>query len=447
LSGDARRLLGVQALRASAYGLGSVLIGVALARAGRSGTQVGLVLGALLAGSALASLLLARFGDRVGRRRSYRLLLGAMGAAGTVFALTTWPPALILAALTGTVSTEVVESGPFTSLEQAMLPHTVNPAGRTRLFGRYNVVATLAGALGALAAGGPALLGRWLPTPPATQRWLLAYPLAATLGLAVAARLSPAVEADRAAAGPYAPTPLHRSRRLVYQLAGLFALDSFGGGFVVQAFIAYWFARRFGASPQLLGLVFFAVGLLQALSFQLAVRLADRIGLLPTMVFTHLPSNLLLAAIAFAPNLASALALLLARFALSQMDVPTRQAYVVGVVDPSERTAAAAYTNTARYAVRPLAPLGRRRAAAGRLAERPLRRRRHSQERLRPRPVPAIPQRQTTSRIDARPGSGFLQHAGTSHSALTLTRVLLKRAGASSFRWCPRAGSRPLRWQ
>ncbi len=345
------------------------------------------------------------------------------------------------------MSTEVVESGPFTSLEQAMLPHTVNPAGRTRLFGRYNVVATLAGALGALAAGGPALLGRWLPTPPATQRWLLAYPLAATLGLAVAARLSPAVEADRAAAGPYAPTPLHRSRRLVYQLAGLFALDSFGGGFVVQAFIAYWFARRFGASPQLLGLVFFAVGLLQALSFQLAVRLADRIGLLPTMVFTHLPSNLLLAAIAFAPNLASALALLLARFALSQMDVPTRQAYVVGVVDPSERTAAAAYTNTARYAVRPLAPLGRRRAAAGRLAERPLRRRRHSQERLRPRPVPAIPQRQTTSRIDARPGSGFLQHAGTSHSALTLTRVLLKRAGASSFRWCPRAGSRPLRWQ
>jgi MFS family permease len=356
VSGDARRLLAVQALRAFAYGLGSVLIGVALARAGRSGAQVGLVLGALLAGTALTSLL-ARFGDRVGRRRSYRLLLGAMGAAGTVFALTTWPPALILAALTGTVSTEVVESGPFTSLEQAMLPHTVNPAGRTRLLGRYNVVATLAGALGALAAGGPALLGRWLPALPATQRWLLAYPMAAALGLAVAARLSPAVEADRAAAGPHAPTPLHRSRHLVYRLAGLFALDSFGGGFVVQAFIAYWFAHRFGASPELLGLVFFAVGLLQALSFQLAVRLADRIGLLPTMVFTHLPSNLLLAAVAFAPNLASALVLLLARFALSQMDVPTRQAYVVGVVDPSERTAAAAYTNTARYAVRPLAPL------------------------------------------------------------------------------------------
>jgi predicted MFS family arabinose efflux permease len=126
---------------------------------------------------------------------------------------------------------------------------------------------------------------------------------------------------------------------------------------VVQAFIAYWFARRFGASAELLGLVFFLVGLLQAVSFQLAVRLAERIGLLPTMVFTHLPSNLLLAAVAFAPNLPTALGLLLARFALSQMDVPTRQAYVVGLVDPSERTAAAAYTNTARYLARPLAPL------------------------------------------------------------------------------------------
>jgi MFS family permease len=358
LSGDARRLLAVQALRAFAYGLGSVLIGVTLERAGRSGAEVGLVLGALLAGSALASLLLARYGDRVGRRRSYRLLLVAMGAAGVVFALTTWPPALILAALTGTVSTEVVESGPFTSLEQAMLPHTVQAAGRTRLFGRYNVVATLAGALGALAIGGPVLLARWLPTLSASQRWLLAYPLAAAAGLLVAAGLSPAVEAGRALAGDSTQAgPLHRSRPIVRRLAGLFALDSFGGGFVVQAFIAYWFARRFGASPELLGLVFFLAGLLQALSFQVAVRLAGRIGLLRTMVFTHLPSNLLLAAVAFAPTLASALVLLLTRFALSQMDVPTRQAYVVGVVDPSERTAAAAYTNSARYLVRPLAPL------------------------------------------------------------------------------------------
>ncbi len=356
LSGDARRLLAVQALRAFAYGLGSVLIGVSLARAGRSGAQVGLVLGALLAGTALVSLLLARYGERVGRRRAYRLLLLGMGVAGTVFAVTTWPVALVLAALTGTVSTEVVESGPFTSLEQAMLPNTVAPQRRTWLFGRYNVVATLAGSLGALAAGGPALLEGGLPALPASQRLLLAYPLAAAAGLVVAAGLSPAVEADRHEPGGRG-RPLQRSRGIVRRLAGLFALDSFGGGFVVQAFVAYWFARRFGASTELLGLVFFVVGLLQAVSFQLAVRLAERIGLLPTMVFTHLPSNLLLAAVAFAPNLPTALGLLLARFALSQMDVPTRQAYVVGVVDPSERTAAAAYTNSARYLARPLAPL------------------------------------------------------------------------------------------
>jgi len=150
---------------------------------------------------------------------------------------------------------------------------------------------------------------------------------------------------------------LHRSRKPVAQLAALFALDSFGGGFAVQTFIAYLFTRKYGASAETLGLVFFAVGLLQALSFQLAVRLAARYGLLRTMVFSHLPSNVLLAAIAFAPNLPTAIALLLARVTLSQMDVPTRQAYVAAIVDPSERTAAAAYTNTARYAVRPIAPV------------------------------------------------------------------------------------------
>src|SRR5262249_14465203 len=136
-----------------------------------------------------------------------------------------------------------------------------------------------------------------------------------------------------------------------------FALDSFAGGFFPQTFIAYLFVRKYDASPQTLAITFFAIGILQALSFQAAVRFAGRIGLLRTMVFTHLPSNLLLIAVAFAPNLASAIALLLARFALSQMDVPTRQAYVMGVVDPSERTAAAAYTNTARYLTRPVAPL------------------------------------------------------------------------------------------
>ena len=172
----------------------------------------------------------------------------------------------------------------------------------------------------------------------------------------LAARLSRAVEAPRVA--PSAPrAPLGESRRDVYKLSGLFALDSFGGGFVVQTFIAYVLTRRFDASPEVLGTAFFAIGLLQAASFQVAVRLTGRIGLLQTMVFTHLPSNLLLAAVAFAPNLATALVLLFARFALSQMDVPARQAYVMALVTPEERTAAAGYTNAARYVSRPLAPV------------------------------------------------------------------------------------------
>jgi predicted MFS family arabinose efflux permease len=343
LSRDARRIVAAQGVRALAYGLGSVLIGVTLARRGLSGAAVGAVLAALLAGIAAVSVLIARYGDRVGRRRCYRLLFLAMAVAGTVFALTGWLPALILAGLTGTVSTDVVESGPFTSLEQAMLPHAGGDS--TRLFGIYNTVATLAGSLGALLA----LIG-------SSPRWLLVYPLAAAAGLVAAARLTPSVERGEELEAEPLP-PLHRSRGIVMRLSALFALDSFGGGFVPQTFIAYLFVRKYGASPHTLALVFFAIGILQALSFQAAVRLAGRIGLLRTMVFTHLPSNLLLAAVAFAPNLPAAIALLLARFLLSQADVPTRQAYVIAVVDSSERTAATAYTNTARYLTRPVAPL------------------------------------------------------------------------------------------
>lgn len=325
-----------------------MLVGVTLERRGLSGIEVGIVLGGILAGSALASVGLARFGDRIGRLRAYRLLLVVMGGAGAVFAFTSWVPALVLAGLTGTVSTDVVESGPFTTLEQAMLPRTAGATPPARLFATYNTVATLAGSLGALAAGGPTLLHA------ASSRWLLAYPVVATLALPVALRLSPALE-EPSAGG--VTTRLVRSRPVVRRLAALFALDSFGGGFVPQTFIAFLLARRYDASAEAIGLVFFGIGLLQAVSFQLAGRIAGRIGLVRTMVFTHLPSNVLLAAIAFAPDFSTAVALLLARHLLSQMDVPVRQALVVTVVDPEERTAAAAYTNAARYVTRPIAPL------------------------------------------------------------------------------------------
>ena len=185
---------------------------------------------------------------------------------------------------------------------------------------------------------------------------MLASPAFAAAAMAVAAGLRATVE-SRPAEPATSRRPLERPRGIVARLSALFALDSFGGGFVTQAFLAYWFTERWGTSPSTLGVVFFAIGLLQAGSFQVATRLAGRIGLLNTMVFTHLPSNLLLALIPFAPSQGAAIALVFGRSALSQMDVPTRQAYVVAVVDPDERTAAAAYTNTARYVVRPIGPL------------------------------------------------------------------------------------------
>src|SRR5207244_2306411 len=238
LSPDARRIIAAQGARALAYGLGAVLIGVTLARRGLSDTAVGAVLAALLAGAALVSLLIARYGDRVGRRRCYRLLFIAMAIAGSVFALTGWLPALILAALTGTVSTDVVESGPFTSLEQAMLAHAGGET--TRLFGTYNTVATLAGSVGALLA----LAG-------SSPRGLLVYPLAAAAGLVAASPLTRAVERGEELEAEPLP-PLHRSRGIVMRLSALFALDSFGGGFVPQTFIAYLFVRKYGASPHTL---------------------------------------------------------------------------------------------------------------------------------------------------------------------------------------------------
>ena len=349
LSPDAARIIRVQALRAIAYGAGSVLIGVSLNAAGLSGLAIGVVLASLLIGSAAASVVLGRYGDRIGRRRCYLTLLVVMALAGTAFALTTWPPLLVLAAITGTVSPDVVESGPFTSLEQAMLPHTTS-SDPTRLFGRYNTVATLAGSAGAALVALLALAGT------NDRRLLLIYPLLALAAIPSAAGLTAGIEQGHELSRVDAP-PLGQSRPIVQRMAALFALDSFGGGFVVNAYIAYYLARRFNASTELIGVLFFGIGVLQAVSFQAAVRLSERIGLLRTMVFTHLPSNLLLAAIPFTTTLPATITLLLGRFALSQMDVPPRQAYVVAVVTPDERTAAAAYTNSARYAVRPASPL------------------------------------------------------------------------------------------
>ncbi len=350
---DLRRILVVQALRAFAYGFGVVVLGTALDSAGFSTFQVTLVFTAMLAGMAIASILVGLVGDRVGRRRLYAGLLVLMGAAGVVFAFAGSVWVLALVALTGTMSTDANESGPITSLEQAMIGQA--PAEtRVHVFGRYNAVAYLAGAVGSLAAGGPAFLKHFWQGAPSDQRWLLVFPLVAAMCAALALQLSPAMESG---GDGRTQRPLERSRGTVKKLSALFATDAFAGGFVVSSFIVFWFHRKFGASPETMSLVLFGGGLLQAVSSIVAARVGARFGLLNTMVFSHLPSNLLLLAVALMPSLAPALIVLLVRFALSQMDVPTRQAYIAAMVDPEERTAAAAFTNTSRYVARPFGQL------------------------------------------------------------------------------------------
>jgi len=362
LGRDARLILGARAIRTFAYGYLSVLLGLYLEQIGFAPWQVGAILTTTLTGSAVLTLALSAGADRFGRRPMLLLSALLMAASGAAFALTTKYPLLILASLTGTVGATSGEVGPFLSLEQATLPQTVPTARRNAAFGWYNTIGALTGAVGALFAGFPALLRVWLgwEAEPALRAMFVLY---AAIGLAVLlifTRLSSQVEVapeTGVAAGGFPRGGLHRSRANVLRLSALFGLDSLAGGFVVQSLIAFWFHLRWGAGPELLGPIFLGVGLLQAASFLAATRIADRIGLINTMVFTHLPSNILLMLIPAAPTLPLAVVLLLARHALSQMDVPTRQSYIMAVVDPEERNRAAALTNVVRNAAQAVTPI------------------------------------------------------------------------------------------
>jgi MFS family permease len=370
LSADSRRLIAAQALRAAGYGLTAVLLGALLAARDYSTVRAGILLGALVAGTAGASLVVGAYADRVGRRRAYVVIYLGVAAAGAVVAAGAPFWLLLLVALTGLLSTDVVDNGPATTLEQAMLAAEDTGAASSaagsagaRVYGVYNAVASLAGAAGALAAAVPSRLGA---SGGATWPFLVLVPVG-VVGAALASRLSAAVEPrglDGDATQPRGAAATRRgwsalgpSRARVRRMAALFAVDAGGGGLVTASFLAYYLAEKYDVTAASLGVLFFATSLLQAASVWVAPRLADRVGLVPTMVYTHLPSNVLLAAVAFASTFPVAVALLLARTSLSQMDVPTRQALVMRLVTPPERTAAAAVTNAARYTVRPIGPL------------------------------------------------------------------------------------------
>lgn len=301
------------------------------------------------------TLVVTAVADRVGRRAMLVFGAALMAIAGAVFALSVDPFVLACAAVLGSISPSGKEVGPFLALEQAILPQTTIDRQRTAVFAAYNVVNSFCGALGALAVGIPALFS--LPELPGF-RWLLGLYIVCSIVMGLLFLvLSPAVETAVTASAPVLKVGIERSRGVVARLGGLFALDAFAGGFVVQSLVAYWFYLRYQADTELLGSIFFGANLLAALSFLAAPAIARRIGLLNTMVFTHLPSNVLLAAVPLMPSLEGAVAMFLARNLLSQMDVPTRQSYTMGVVAEGERAAAAGIFSVARNAGAALAPL------------------------------------------------------------------------------------------
>ena len=357
LDRNARRIIAAQGLRAFGYGFTAVFLGRMLAAHSVSTAKVGLLLAAVIAGSAFSSLVFGRYSDRWGRRRSYGGLYIAIAVAGIVVAFD--PPLWVIAlvALTGTLSTDVIDNGPGTTLEQAMLVQTASKVSHASIFGVYNSFGALMGALGALAQGFVSTVtgGSHI----SSLAFLVLLPLGLG-GAALSATLTAAVEPIRTRGKVSAQNKdgkLGPSRHNVFQLAALFSADAAGGGLITATFLAFYFTTRYSASSRSLGMIFFGVSLLQAASVLVAPILARRFGLIWTMVGTHLPSNMLLIAIAFAPNLTVAFLLLFARSFLSQMDVPTRQALVMKVVTPEERTPAAAVTNAARYIVRPFGPM------------------------------------------------------------------------------------------
>jgi MFS family permease len=360
LTTDGRLLFSTRIVRLFAYGFLSVVLALYLAEIGLSDQQIGWLLTWTLIGDAVISLWIASVADRIGRRRMLILGAGLMVLAGLVFALTGHILLLTLAAIIGTISPSGLEVGPFLSIEQAILPQTTSNEHRTQTFAWYNLTGSFSTALGALAGGALAQTLQQLgSTPLASYRVIvIGYGL---LGLVLGilfSRLSAAAEAPPLANTPQASRfGLHRSRHVVLRLSALFALDAFAGGLVVQSLIAYWFHLRFGVEPGLLGAIFFGANLLAGLSALAAARIAARIGLINTMVWTHIPSNILLMLVPLMPNLPLAIMTLLLRFSISQMDVPTRQSYTMAVVDPDERSAAAGATTVVRTAASAVAPV------------------------------------------------------------------------------------------
>ena len=366
LTRDGWLLFATRSIRLFAYGAVSVVLVFYLVGLGFSESQTGLLLTSTLVGDTLVSVFLTTRADRIGRRRMLMIGAGLMAAAGLAFSFTGNVWLLILAGTVGVISPSGGEVGPFLPIEQAALSHVVTARNRTEVFAWYTLAGSVATAFGALGGGVLTQVlqeSRSLSAVASYRAVLILYAALGVLLVVMFARLSAAAEADARGETPAVRATLaglsglEHSQRVVFKLSGLFALDSFGGGFVIQSFAAYWFYLRFAVNPETLGVVFFAANVLAGISALLASRLATRFGLLNTMVATHLPSNVLLILVPLMPNLSMAVTVLLVRFSISQMDVPTRQSYVMAVVWPDERSAAAGITGVARTMGAAISPL------------------------------------------------------------------------------------------
>ncbi|MGZ9221979.1 MAG: MFS transporter [Anaerolineales bacterium] len=347
---DSVILFSTRIIRLFCYGFLSVILALYLSEAGLTEGQIGLLFTLTLVGDALISLWLITSADRFGRKRT--LIIGAllMAGAGVAFILTRNVILLIAAAIIGVISPSGNEIGPFLSVEQAGLTQLIPNTKRTQFFAWYNLAGSFATATGALTGG-------WLAQALQNNGWavleayrvvLMGYALGGFILLLLFLNLTKSVEVEETQETTRRVLGLHRSRAVVFKLSSLFALDAFAGGLLVQSMFAYWFHIRFGVESGVLGSIFFGANILAGISALLAIRIANKFGLINTMVFTHIPSNILLILVPLMPTLPLAITLLLLRFSISQMDVPTRQSYTMAVVSPDERSAASGVTAIAR---------------------------------------------------------------------------------------------------
>jgi MFS family permease len=372
LERDGRLLLAAKMVRMFAYGFLSVILAIYLKLIGFDDFLIGLILTTTLLNSVIFTLVASFCADKVGRRKFLLLYAALMSVSGFIFTISENYFALIIAAFIGTINITGAESGAFLTIEQAILPQTLkNVRKRNTVFAIYNMAGTLAMAAGVLLSGLPSVLQQHLQYFDIVLNQIgsikLLFALYSVLGivlLGIYLLLSQKIEVrdnlekqkDESTQLTKISSLTPKSRSIVMKLSCLFAVDSFAGGFMIQSIVSFWFFTRFGADLTTLSYIFSVSGVLTAFSFMAAAKIADRIGLINTMVFTHIPANILIIAVAFAPTLPIAVALYLLRMALSQMDVPTRQSYIVAVVREDERTTSAGITNISRNVTQAISP-------------------------------------------------------------------------------------------